>query len=201
MGRRRKFENRFEIIVETAAALFTAKGPQNTTMEEIARQCDLGKATLYAEFESKEELMNAVIVRHMQEAERWMRARAMGATGHYMATLHSILIDRIMGIYDHANQHFHTAEMMEVAQNKRDGGEKIRCQWDQESRVFAELMEKAAANGEMPSAGDYFYKARMLRKALTGLLPPYVACIARDAFECDLREIVSVYLAGLKNGG
>ena len=49
-------EMRKEQILESALNVFKSTGLDGTTMDEIAKQADFGKATLYYYFSSKEEI-------------------------------------------------------------------------------------------------------------------------------------------------
>jgi len=53
-------------IMAAAERLFTAKGVEKTTMDDIAREAEYSKATLYVYFESKEEIVNAIYLNGMQ---------------------------------------------------------------------------------------------------------------------------------------
>lgn len=54
-------------VCKYALRRFVTAGPSGVTMEEIARACGVGKATLYREFESKDGLLRAC-VEHAAEA-------------------------------------------------------------------------------------------------------------------------------------
>ena len=55
-------EARRDQILMAALKLFGSKGYQNTSISDIAQRADLSKGLLYNYFESKEELLNEVIV-------------------------------------------------------------------------------------------------------------------------------------------
>lgn len=59
----REKELRREDILRTGEELFVKKGVENTTMDEIARECELAKGTLYLYFKSKEELLSEIMLR------------------------------------------------------------------------------------------------------------------------------------------
>jgi len=48
-------------ILESANALFLEKGVEGSTMDEIAKQADYSKSTLYVYFKSKEDIFNYII--------------------------------------------------------------------------------------------------------------------------------------------
>jgi AcrR family transcriptional regulator len=54
--KQREREERVRIILEAAKGLFARQGFQETSMSDIAEACELGKATLYYYFPTKEEL-------------------------------------------------------------------------------------------------------------------------------------------------
>ena len=197
MGRRKKFENRLEIIVETAARLFLEQGFENTTMEMVAKESNMGKATLYTEFKSKEDLMSAVIERYMQQSNQKIRDKIDGAKGKYLPVLQDILLDRVLTLYDRVNRHFHSAEILMATRQGMHDRSKIKQQRDEERRLIANLLERAAQQGEIAPCESYLQLARLMRKALAGLYPPNVFDIARDEFGQDAGEVISIFLSGL----
>ncbi|MGE5454875.1 MAG: TetR/AcrR family transcriptional regulator [Methylocystaceae bacterium] len=67
MSTRREAEReaRTNLIAETAMQLFTTSSYEEVTMDDIAREADFGKATLYHYFDSKESLLTFIINRAM----------------------------------------------------------------------------------------------------------------------------------------
>jgi AcrR family transcriptional regulator len=195
MGRPRKFENRYDIILDNAAQLFLEHGFEGTTVDDIARACELGKATIYAEFSSKEELMHAVIVRYIQQAHAEMNARIAEATGNYLGVLRDILLHRVITIYNRANKHFHTLEEMRTV--RQEHRNRLKDYRDEEYRILANLLEKAAINGEIAPCSNYFRTAKLLRKGLAGLYPPNIFNISAEEFKQDAHDLINLLLAGL----
>ena len=62
---------------------------------------------------------------------------------------------------------------------------------------MANLLEKAAANGEIAAHGNYFRQAKLLRKVLRGLGPPHIFNTPREEFEQDALDVIELVLAGL----
>lgn len=52
-------------ILAAAERLFAEKGTDRTTMDDIAREAEYSKATLYVYFQSKEEIINAILLSGM----------------------------------------------------------------------------------------------------------------------------------------
>ncbi len=52
-------------ILETAEKLFTQKGVNQTTMDDIAKEADYSKSTIYVYFKSKDEIYNYIVFENM----------------------------------------------------------------------------------------------------------------------------------------
>jgi len=61
------YEQRREAIVDKAAALFAKKGFLGTSMSELAKACAASKSLLYHYYGSKEEVLNAVMLSHVDQ--------------------------------------------------------------------------------------------------------------------------------------
>jgi AcrR family transcriptional regulator len=69
-------------IIDAAETLFSSKGFENTTMEEIAENAEFGKPTLYSYFKSKDEILFRVHMRkHQAKIASFRRAIAQQGTG------------------------------------------------------------------------------------------------------------------------
>jgi TetR/AcrR family transcriptional regulator len=64
--RRREKQQRHDDIVDAAERVFFRKGWEEATMEDVAAEAELAKATLYLYFKSKEDLYAAVLLRGFQ---------------------------------------------------------------------------------------------------------------------------------------
>ena len=69
---------RREEILDTAHILFTTKGFQSTTMEDILESVGIAKGTLYYHFPSKEQILKALVLRIVGQVEQ--RARKIAAS-------------------------------------------------------------------------------------------------------------------------
>ncbi len=76
----RERELRSEEIMKKGEKLFIFKGFTNTTMDEIARECELAKGTLYLHFKSKEELLSAIMYNALTEMYELMFKYQSGIT-------------------------------------------------------------------------------------------------------------------------
>lgn len=69
---------RREEILDAAHTLFTTKGFQPTTMEDILKVVGIAKGTLYYHFPSKEQILKALVLRIVGQVEQ--RARKIAAS-------------------------------------------------------------------------------------------------------------------------
>lgn len=78
----REKEQRRNAIINAAEKLFFSKGFGNVSMEEIAKEVELGKGTLYLYFKSKDSLFFAIISRKWEEfGEAMIEKMNHGKTG------------------------------------------------------------------------------------------------------------------------
>jgi AcrR family transcriptional regulator len=63
----REKEQRRRMIIEAAERLFISRGYRNTTVDDIAEECELSKGTLYLYFRNKDELYVWVIITIMDD--------------------------------------------------------------------------------------------------------------------------------------
>jgi AcrR family transcriptional regulator len=208
MGRRKKFENSYEIIVETANQLFGQYGVVRTTMEEIAKAAGLGKATIYSEFASKDHLLVAVVLRFMEGVHHQMRLTAQKADlqkGKTLDILREMLLVQIFSLYDKATSHFHGQDILPMPSALGLNfkiHQKFLDYHQAEYKMIAELLEKAAEQGEIKPADDYLKLARTLREAMTSFYPPIVLMNrpSKEELEKNAHALLDLIFAGLKAG-
>lgn len=72
---------RTEDIIDAAERVFFSKGIESSTMDDVAKEAEYSKRTLYAYFESKEQLYNAIVLRAFKVL-RNMISEAVGKSNH-----------------------------------------------------------------------------------------------------------------------
>ena len=78
--RAREREARVSLILDAALQVFTTRGLHDGTMEEIAEAAELGKATLYYYFPSKETILSALVEKTIEHHFDGIREGAQQAT-------------------------------------------------------------------------------------------------------------------------
>lgn len=65
-------------ILAAAERLFAEKGTEGTTMDDIAREAEYSKATLYVYFQSKEEIVGAILLNGLSMLKKRVHQAAEG---------------------------------------------------------------------------------------------------------------------------
>ncbi|MBI4857267.1 MAG: TetR/AcrR family transcriptional regulator [Acetobacterium woodii] len=68
-----KRESKKEVILENAKQLFSEKGYDGTSMDEIALRTGVPKSLIYYHFKCKEELLNAIVFKFFDEYDQLLR--------------------------------------------------------------------------------------------------------------------------------
>lgn len=76
MSPSKKYDERLNQILDVSETLFITKGYEKTTVNDILDELGIGKGTFYYYFKSKEGVMDAVIMRVVQNAQTAARAIA-----------------------------------------------------------------------------------------------------------------------------
>ena len=70
------------LIVEEASALFLSKSIQGVTMSDIAREAEIGEATLYRYFGKKQNIVVEVAIMLFEKIYVGFTAKSYGSTGY-----------------------------------------------------------------------------------------------------------------------
>lgn len=63
--RQREKQERIELIKRSAGRLFVSQGYENTSIDQIAKEAELAKGTIYLYFKSKEELFFSIVEQNL----------------------------------------------------------------------------------------------------------------------------------------
>ena len=132
---------RREEILDAAHTLFTTKGFQSTTMEDILRIVGIAKGTLYYHFPSKEQILKALVLRIVCQVEQQAReiAAASAPAADKLAAIMSAMqvVDAETELVDqfHApgNAEFHLLSITAMIEHL--------------TQVLAEVVTQAVAEG------------------------------------------------------
>lgn len=171
-------EHNRRLILRTAVDLMSAQGFDGTTMKQIARAADLGDATIYKYFPSKEKLVLAYFEQQVADALALV-SKTPGQQEFALQERLQLLVDSLLELLlaDRefvaiAHQMVQSAPMLLVGQNL-PGKELLR-------QAFVAMLEQAEAAGEIAPCA--------FKPSLGGLLADYVYGITAYWLKDDSEE-------------
>jgi len=208
MARPRTQFNRKTEILNAAQKLFSEKGYDKATIQEIADILGIGKGTIYLDFKNKDDIYLGIVERNALASLEKLKEQVAKAESPYIKALGNILIEHPLWVYDEAVFHMqsYTAAIHTSHKFKLELSYLIE-EWHEQLGI---LFKKAADNGEIQPAKDYKALANTIHMAFKAFLPPYdykYSCEyrpdltkvqIRKKIEKDLTTITNLILEGLK---
>lgn len=200
MGRKKLLPNRADIILETAAELFAEVGYGKATLEEIAERAAIGKGSIYLEFESKEEILFAIIVQSQTEQVDGMRRLVYQNTDSRSSvkaldTLKAMLVRNIGEIYDNVKRNRRSVE--EILQSRERLRKRLMPFLEARLELIVELLDRAMERGEIRPQKDFRRTAQLIMLSLRAVLPPYEPQANKLKLQNDAAEILELIFNGL----
>ena len=176
-------------IVTAADRLLARYGYRRMTVDDIAREADIGKGTIYLHFPSKEAVILSVINRHIESTLETLRKIAAGPApaGERLADM---LVARVLERFDRFLPYRESLHEMLAAIRPALLAQR-ESQLRQEARIFARVIEEL---GGPPGA------ARMLLAATNSYLPYYLSAEelgSRARLRREVSELARLLVAGL----
>jgi AcrR family transcriptional regulator len=152
---RKKLETR-EALLEAAAALFHARGYDETTIEEITDKADVAKGTFFNYFSSKEELLSELALWSLEQLRAALDI-GTGAPASPVARLK--LLMRLM--YDHASRDIEFSQRAFAARLCTPPPAPHASRWIH--GLFSDLVSEAQNCGEIRPDADPEWISDLLR--------------------------------------
>ena len=189
-----------QLILDHALALFTDKGYEGASMDDIARAVGIRKASLYAHFDGKESIFSAIFDDILAEYERYIHGLTRLSDETAPEALESIFLSFIDYCYDNPKMYFWDRYFYYPPAFLRDY---IREKTLETERLFLErirrLMEQGAGNGEI-RGGDTEGMTLSYYYLMIGLSMS-VRMYERADLLRDARAAWNGLRLGLENGG
>ena len=189
-----------QLILDHALALFTDKGYEGASMDDIARAVGIRKASLYAHFDGKESIFRALFDDILAEYERFIHMLTRLSDETAPEALESIFLSFIDYCYDNLKMYFWDRYFYYPPAFLRDF---IREKTLETERLFLErirrLMEQGAGNGEI-RGGDTEGMTLSYYYLMIGLSMS-VRMYERADLMRDARAAWNGLRIGLENGG
>lgn len=149
-------------IVEIAARLFAQRGYRGTSMRDIGKAVGVHAGSLYAHIESKEQLLEAIVLHIMERSEQDM-ADVLAAGGTATEQLHRIAAKDLKLIGE--NKEFATVFFHEWRNLDEKRQQKVITSRDRWEASLRDVFAKGIANGEFRDV-----EPRVASIALTSIL-------------------------------
>ncbi len=204
----REKEERRELILKKATRLILKKGVDAVSMQDIAAECELGKATLYLYFPGKEAILEAIFInassRFIEYVE--MRLSAFSSGLESIRTLwmsyldiygESIDIFVLIGIKNYIAPGFPLVSLPTDSRFKTPAGRLIT--------LIADVLARGVADGTLDSQIESEKVARTIIMITTGIIEN-VARLPReqrksDLIKAEMKSTFEIILRGLAANG
>lgn len=171
MARPKTLENRTELILEAADELFARYGYERTSMEDIARHLNIGKGSIYLEFNTKEEILITLLRRHAHSMFEFMQNKVENSSGSPLKTLQEMLEESVAKVFDIVTRDIHTPEALLHTSMQM----KHRCSdfFGRKRALMLKLLQKAAQAGEISKSKANEETVLAIMMGTAPLYPPY----------------------------
>jgi AcrR family transcriptional regulator len=176
-------------IIAAADRLLARYGYRRMTVDDIAREADIGKGTIYLHFPSKEAVILSVVNRHIESTLEALRKIAAGP-GEASERLEAMIVARVLERFDRFLSYGESLHEMLAAIRPALLAQR-ESQLRQEARIFSRVIEEM---GGPPGA------ARMLLAATNTYLPYYLSAEelgSRVRLRREVSELARLLVAGL----
>jgi AcrR family transcriptional regulator len=184
-------------LVKAATALFVRYGVRRTSMEDVAREADVAKGTLYLAFASKDALFRAVCedlcATLLQRAEE-----AVVGVPRAVDRIEARLVAKYVWLHGWVNASPHAAELL--ASKDSIAADVLKAMDTRYARQLAGDVEEAQAQGALGAKRDALEVARLLmRVARSCALPDEGRALpSEQVVKQRLEAALAVLLRGLK---
>lgn len=181
-------------ILDAALRLFSQYGYRRTSIDDIAREAEIAKGTVYLSFKSKEEIFRALCERLIESAESAVKL-ARTTIGPVDERLVAVLEAKFGFFFETVYRSAHAAELMDS--KNRLSADLFAQSGRRYMKVLREMIEEATHAGELEPSRmelDADDLAQMLVAAAHGIES---AATGRAQYHRRLRDIVRVIVAGL----
>jgi AcrR family transcriptional regulator len=203
VGRKKQLENRADIILQSASELFSEYGYDKTVLDEVAERAGVSKGSIYLEFDSKEEILFALIERdkeiQLQEMRRLISKRTAQKTECVLDILKAMLVLNVGSIYESVQRNRRSPE--EMMQSRERLRARLQPFFEARLHLIQELLEQAYVQGEILTQRDFSKTAQLIMMVLRAVLPPYEPSFSKFRVQHDADMLLEFIFDGLRSNG
>lgn len=183
-------------ILAAAARLLADGGVHRTTVAGIAREAGVAVGSVYLEFQSKDDIIEALSLGRFERVLTPMRAAA--ASGPWADRLRAMMHRRALALRDLARDGAHGPELLHGC---CPGAERAWTAYaDAERRLIAEVISGGCTDGAFSPADpapDLAATAETIRRAYLAFTPPHLLRFDDAALTAALDAMHRLVLDGL----
>ncbi len=130
-----------ERIINSAFQVFTKKGYQEATMDDIAKEVGVSKAALYQYFKNKKELLNEIVLSYHTMFREVLRATLEKPGSQSLAEEGS---DALLKKY--RLHHEMLFEIVAIAAHDEEIKQSLKCEYEKDIQLLKELLQNQMRN-------------------------------------------------------
>lgn len=187
-----------DIILEATDRLLARYGYKKMTIDDLAKECGIGKGSVYLHFESKEDIALSHVDGIVEKLKGELREIASGRTS-VENRLKKMLVRRVMARFESV-QHYSQSLNELLASVRPRLLERRKQYFESEARIFAEIISEGKSTGSIASKDPYL-TARTIIDATNALLPYSLSAYElgdREELSRKANNLADLLLNGLK---
>ncbi len=171
MARTKAITNRAELIVGAAEELFGRYGYERTSIDDIARLIGIGKGSIYLDFRTKDEILFAVISKHVDRLKQAMQNKLDNVVSSPLSALKEVFEESIIMVHDSATRDIHAPEaLLHTSASMKSHFAHF---FIFKRTIILQLLQLAANAGEMAPEKANEEMAITILMTTSSLYPPY----------------------------
>jgi AcrR family transcriptional regulator len=173
-------------------------------MEEIARAVPMSKATLYAVFPNKEDILLTMCENHCESMVSMMRSLLEETDADFLLALQKSLKRFIGSVYEESSSVRTPDTLVYVSARIRS---RAHHKFQEMKSVIQSFLDAALGEGELPKGTDTAIQTEVITTMLGAFLPPYDRKLAapqegrpnRKVFDSEVDVFLNLILNGLRS--
>ncbi len=154
-------------ILAAAERLFAEKGTEGTTMDDIAREAEYSKATLYVYFQSKEEIVGAILLNGLAMLKKRVHQAIESNEDWYGA--YDAVCQAILGFYME-NPAAYEAVMGAAGAGEGKGDQDVRRAVQEFCKELAAFLERGRSAGAVTGEEDQMELVLLFWASVSGMI-------------------------------
>jgi len=181
-------------VIAAARKLFSRYGPSKTSVEEIAREAGLSKATVYNYFSGKEAVI-AGVIEYERRALLAQVSQAVEEAPDPVQALRAFFRTRVRHVQRHL--HEYRAGREDLLRHMPQVVKAIERNRKEERKIIEGVLEGGIKAGVFHPVKDVPTTADVLFTAILGLTFPFFGRAVPRSVEERVEELISLFLTGI----